>query len=119
MKAINTLAAVLTLAAGTAGATERYTEARIIQIEASETAILVFLQLVSGDAPPLGNGLTNQPVNQHWLFLANSSSDIANRRHLLASALTAHALGSDVRIRWEDAGAEANRIVALLSRESL
>jgi hypothetical protein len=117
MKALNALTAMLALAAGTASATERYTEARIIQIEASETAVLVFLQLLSGDSPPLGNGLTNQPVNQHWLFLANSSTDITNRRHLVASALTAHALGSEVRIRWEDAGTDANRIVALLTRE--
>jgi hypothetical protein len=116
MKALNALAAVLAFAAGTASATERYTEARITQVEASDTTILVFLQLISGDSPPLGNGLTNQPVNQHWLFLANSFTDIGNRRHLVASALAAHALGSEVRIRWEDSGADANRIVALLTR---
>lgn len=118
MKLLSALAAVMTLAAAAAAnATERYTEARIIQIETSESAVLVFLQLISGDTPSLGNGLTNQPASQYWLYLANSSTDITNRQHLLASALAAHARGSDVSIRWEDSGADANRIVALLARE--
>ena len=105
------------LAAATASAAERYTEARIIQVETSDNAILVFLEVISGDAPPLGNGLTNQPVSQHSLYVANSAADIANRKHLLASVLAAHTTGSQVRIRWEDSGVDANRIVALLARE--
>lgn len=48
--------------AGIEGATERYTEARIDQIETSEGAIIVFLEFLSGDTPPLGNGLSNQPT---------------------------------------------------------
>jgi hypothetical protein len=108
----------LALLASTAvNATERYTEGRIIQVETSDVGVLVFLQLTSGDAPPLGNGLTNQPVSQHWLYLANSATDIGNRKHLLASALSAHAIGAPVRIRWEDSGMNANRIVALLAKE--
>jgi hypothetical protein len=115
--AIVTTALAAFLVAATASAAERYTEARIIQVETSDTAILVFLQVISGDTPPLGNGLTNQPGSQHWLYLAKSTEDIDKRKHLLASALAAQVTGSQVRIRWEDSGADLNRIVALLARE--
>jgi hypothetical protein len=110
-------AAAMAFASAATNATERYTDALITQVETSDSAVLVFLQPTSGDSPPLGNGLTNQPVSQHWLFLANSTTDIANRKHLFASALAAHATGKPVRIRWEDSGMNANRIVALLARE--
>ena len=97
-------------------ATERYTEARITGIEAYDQNILVFLQYISGDGLPQGNGGTNGTI-QPFLFLANSPTDITNRKHFLATALLAQAQNASVRIRWEDAGANANRIIVLLARQ--
>jgi hypothetical protein len=37
------------------------------------------------------------------LFLATSAADIANRRHMLATAIAAQASGALVRFHWEDA----------------
>ena len=108
---------LVSLLAGTANATERYTEAKITQIEPGDNQILLFLQVVSGDAPPNGNGASNEPFNKPYLFLANSASDIASRAHFLATALLAHSQQSVVRIRWEDAGVNANRVMVLLLRQ--
>jgi hypothetical protein len=109
--------AVMFACLSSASATERYTEARITGIEAYDLNIVVFLQYVSGDGLPQGNGGTNGSI-QSFLFLANSPTDITNRKHFLATALLAQAQNASVRIRWEDAGANANRIVVLLTRES-
>lgn len=98
-------------------AAERYTEARITGIEAYDLNIVVFLQYISGDGLPQGNGGINGAI-QSFLFLANSPTDITNRRHFLATAMLAQAQNASVRIRWEDAGANANRIIVLLTRGS-
>jgi hypothetical protein len=42
------------LCVGSAQAAIRYTETQIIEIETSDTQIYLFLQLLGGDAPPLG-----------------------------------------------------------------
>lgn len=47
---------VIALVASPAMATERYTEAGISQIETGEKSVLAFLEFVSGDSPPQGNG---------------------------------------------------------------
>jgi hypothetical protein len=95
---------------------ERYTEARITQIETSETAIFVFLQVVSGDAPPTGNGGSNEPAIKPYLVLANSVEDLAARKHYQAAALVAMTNGTVVRFRWDDAGPNANRVMVMLVR---
>lgn len=100
--------------AGIAGATERYTDARIAQVETSENTIIVFLEFLSGDTPPLGNGLSNQPTAHYWLYIAGASGEIPGRRHMFASALVAQSRSTDVRIRWEDS---TNRIIALLDQD--
>ena len=96
-------------------ATERYTEARITGIDCYDLNIVVFLEYISGDGLPQGNGGSNGAI-QPFLFLATSPTDITNRKHFLAAALLAQAQNASVRIRWEDAGANANRIVVLLAR---
>jgi hypothetical protein len=95
-------------------AAERYTEARITQIEVSDETIVVFLAVASGDAPPMGNSGSNEPVSKPYLYLANSSTDIANRRHFLAAALTAQTLGTIARFRWEDTN---SRVTVMLARD--
>ena len=104
------------LCVGTANAAIRYTEARILEIETSDTQIYLFLELVSGDAPPLGNGGTNSLPNRHYLRLANTPDEINNRKHMLASALSAQTTGAVVRIRWDDASATPDRVEYLLVR---
>jgi hypothetical protein len=98
-----------------ASAAERYTEARIRGIEAYDLNTVVFLEYISGDGLPQGNGGSNG-ANQPFLLLANSPADIINRKHFLAAALLAQAQSASVRIRWEDAGENANRIIVLLVR---
>lgn len=107
---------MILLVSGIANAAERYTEARILQVETSDNSIIVFLDVVSGDTPPHGNGGSNESIKP-YLLLANSPSDIANRNHVLATALMAHSAGSVVRFRWEDAGANAGRVVVMLLRQ--
>lgn len=110
------LIAVGMLCFGQAHATVRYTEARIIEIETSDQEIYLFLEILSGDAPPVGNGGTNSLPNRPYLFLATNATEIANRKHMLASALAAHSTGAVVRIRWDDASTPANRVEYLLTR---
>jgi hypothetical protein len=100
---------------GPAMAVERYTEARIRQIETSEANVLVFLDVVSGDAPPVGNGGSNESIKP-YLILANSPESIASRKHLLANAWLAFTQRSVVRFRWDDAGANANCVFVMLVR---
>jgi hypothetical protein len=105
------------LSCGSAFAAERYTEARITQIEVSELNIMLFLSDISGDLPPSGNGGSNEPVViKHSLFLANSAEDIAARKHILAAALVAQAQGTMVRFRWDDTGPSAYRFLVMLVR---
>jgi hypothetical protein len=99
-----------------ANAALRYTEAHISAIETHETTIYLFLDVVSGDAPPLGNAGTNEPGGRPYLLLANSATDILNRKHELAAALVALTQGSSVRIRWDDAGTYANQVEYMLVR---
>jgi hypothetical protein len=96
-------------------AMERYTEARISQIETGETNVLAFLEVVSGDAPPQGNGGSNEAIKP-YLMLANSAESIESRKHLLANAWIAFTRGSIVRFRWDDAGANANCVYVMLVR---
>ena len=109
-------AAALALLNTAAHAVERYTEARIAQVETSDASIVVFLDSVTGDSPPIGNGGSNEAINKPHLFIANSATDIASRDHMLGSALLALSLGSMIRFRWEDAGANAGRVVVMLVR---
>lgn len=99
-----------------AHATERYTEARITQLDVSDNTIVVFLEVVSGDPVPIGNGGSNES-NKPFLLLAGSAADIASRQHFLATALLAQTQGSIMRFRWEDAGAIPNRILVILLRQ--
>jgi hypothetical protein len=63
---------------GSANATIRYTEARIIEIETTDTQIFLFLEFLSDDAPPLGNGGSNSLPNRSYLTLANTAAEIEN-----------------------------------------
>lgn len=105
------------LGVGTVHAVTRYTDARIIEIETSEQQIHLFLEVIGGDTPPSGNGGTNLPPDRPYVMLANTAEEIAVRKHLLAAALSAHATGAVVRIRWEDAGATPNRVEYFLVRQ--
>jgi hypothetical protein len=67
------------------------------QVETGETGIILFLQHVSGDGLPSGNGGTNEPGTKPYLMLANTVEGIAARKHLLANALVALTQGSLVR----------------------
>lgn len=116
MKQRSALFLVLMFVCGTASATVRYTEARITQVETSDAGIYFFLQFVSGDAPPTGNGGSNEPVTKSYLILANSADDIPLRQHLLASGLVALSLGTVVRFRWDDAGPDPTLITHMLVR---
>ncbi len=109
-------AAVLMVSANLALADVRFTEARISQVESSDIGIIVFLQVISGDAPPTGNGGTNEPLTKSYLMLANSNEDANARKHLYAAALVALAQGTVVRFRWEDAGPNPSRITHILVR---
>jgi hypothetical protein len=99
--------------AGPALAVERYTEARIYQIETSDLGVFVFLQGVSGDAPPQGNGGSNEPLSKFYLILAGTPEDAEMRKTLIASAFVALTTNTVVRFRWDDA---TNRISHLLVR---
>ena len=99
-----------------AHATVRYTDARIIEIETSDQEIYLFLQVLSGDAPPLGNAGTNSMPERPYLFLATNPTEIETRKHMLASALAAHTTQAVVRIRWDDASTPPNRVEYLLIR---
>jgi hypothetical protein len=105
----------LLLSSGPVLAVERYTEARITQLETNDAGMYVFLQVVSGDAPPVGNGGSNESVKP-YLILANSAEDVAARKHYLAAALVAMTTGTVVRFRWDDAGVNANRVWVMLVR---
>ena len=107
---------LLAFTCGTAFGTERYTEARITQVDAHETGITLFLQIVSGDATPTGNGGSNEPLEKPYLVLANSPETIAARRHLLSACLVALTLGTTVRFRWEDAASVPGWITVILVR---
>jgi hypothetical protein len=107
--------AVAALGSAQALATERYTEARIKQTETSDTAIFVYLEVVSGDAPPTGNGGSNEPLTKPYLLLATSAQEFEARKHLLASTYVALTTGTTMRIRWDDAN---NRITHLLLRSN-
>jgi len=97
-------------------AIDRYTEARILQIETSELGIYVFLQPVSGDATPAGNGGSNEPLSKPYLILADANN-MAARKHMIASAHVALTTGTVVRFRWDDAGSLPNLITHLLLRQ--
>lgn len=108
--------AAMSLEMAPAKAVERYTEARITQIDMSDNTIVLFLEVVSGEAVPIGNGGSNESMKP-FLMLASSAADIESRKHFLAAALMAQTQGSIMRFRWEDAGTNANRIVVLLLRQ--
>jgi hypothetical protein len=110
------LAFVAAWMATPAQAVERYTEARITQVDMSDNTIVLFLEVVSGEAVPVGNGGSNE-FNKPFLILAGTAADIEARKHFLAAALLAQTQGSIMRFRWEDAGVNANRIVVMLLRQ--
>jgi len=116
MRAVHAMFALGLLAAGTAQAVTRYTDARIVEIETGDEQIHLFLEVLGGDSPPLGNGGTNLTPNRPYLMLATSATEVTNRKHMLASALTAYSTGAVVRIRWEDATATPNRVEYFLIR---
>jgi hypothetical protein len=97
-------------------AVERYTDARISQVETSDNGIILFLQEVSGDAPLAENVGSNEALAKPYLILASTPADVAARQHLLANAFVAFTQGSLVRFRWEDAGSNAGRIMIMLVR---
>jgi hypothetical protein len=109
-------AILLTIICGPAFATLRYTEARIVQIETSDLGIYVFLEYVSGDALPAGNGGTNEPLSKPYLILADSSN-LPSRDHMIASAMLALTSNTMVRFRWDDAGSTPSLISHLLLRQ--
>jgi hypothetical protein len=116
MRALHAMFAMSLLAAGAAQATDRYTDARILEIETGVQQIHLFLEVLGGDAPPLGNGGTNLLPNRPYLMLANTAAEIAERKHMYAAALAAHAAGAIVRIRWDDAAVTPNRVEFFLVR---
>ncbi|HEU5134645.1 MAG TPA: hypothetical protein VFU13_05835 [Steroidobacteraceae bacterium] len=116
MKSRSLILLAMMFACGPVSATIRYTEARITQIETSDLGIYVFMQVVSGDAPPTGDGGTNEAIAKSYLLIANSVDDFTARAHLLSSALVALTLGTVVRFRWDDAGPDAALITHLLVR---
>ena len=116
MKPRSTLVLALMLVCGTSFGTEHYTEARITQVDASDAGIVFFLQVVSGDTPPVGNGGSNEPVSKSFLALANTPETIASRKHLLSAAFVAMSAGTIVRFRWDDAGPYPGWILVMLVR---
>ena len=115
MKHRLTLLLLLISASGTAFATERYTEARITQVDAGEASIVFFLQIVSGDATPTGNGGSNESIKP-YLVLANTPETISSRKHLLTAGLVALTSGTVVRFRWDDAAPMPGWIIVMLVR---
>jgi hypothetical protein len=115
MKTLISFAVLVLVANGPALAAERYTEARITQIETSESNVLLFLQVVAGDPPPAGNGGSNESIKP-YLMLANSPTDLAERKHLVANAFVALTTGSTVRFRWDDSTPEPGYVVVMLVR---
>jgi hypothetical protein len=115
MKTSSSLAILFLFAGGPTLAAERYTEARITQIETSESNVLLYLQVVAGDPPPTGNGGSNESIKP-YLMLANSPTDIAERKHLVANAIVALTTGSTVRFRWDDSTPEPGYVVVMLVR---
>lgn len=113
---INAILAAGLLCTASAQATVRYTEAQIIEIETSDTQIYLFLELVSGDTPPLGNAGTNALPERRYLKLANSAAEIETRKHMLASAIAAQMTAAVVRLRWDDASATPDKIDYMLVR---
>jgi hypothetical protein len=110
------LLVAISFGSGTAWTAERYTEARITQVESGDEQVVVFLQWQSGDSLPPGNGGSNEPGQKYFLYLAKSSTDIAIRRHFIASALAAMSNQSVARFRWEDTGTNAGRVMYMLVR---
>jgi len=106
------LALGLAVISSASGATERFTEAVITQVETSDVNILVFLQFVSGDPLPQSDGGTNE-MQKSFLFVANSTNDISLRKHVFTTAVVAQTQQTQVRFRWDDTN---NRIVSMLLR---
>ena len=107
------LGLVLSSSPAFAMAADRYTEARVTQIETSDFGSYVYLQVVSGDAPRVGNGGSNEPVSKPYLILSASQQDSDARRPMIASAFVALNSGAVVRFRWDDTN---SRITHLLVR---
>lgn len=116
MKHIWLAALSVALMAGSANAAERYTEARIFQIETSELGTYLFLEAVSGDAPPSGNGGTNEPLSKPYLLLARTAQEQDARKPMLACALVGLTQGTTLRFRWDDAGTTPYLITHILVR---
>jgi hypothetical protein len=64
-------------------AAEQYTEAKIAQIEPGDASIYLFLDVVSGAPPPVGNSGSNESINKPYLALATTVADVASRQHFL------------------------------------
>jgi hypothetical protein len=117
MKVTTSYFAVLTLLAGVLGAStpvqaaDRYTEARILQVETSDFGIYVFLQVVSGDAPPVGNGGSNEPLSKPYLIVSTSSQEAESRKAMLANVMVALTTGTTVRLRWDDTNARISHLL--------
>lgn len=109
--------ALALLCFGSAHAAIRYTEARIIEIEASDTSIYVFLEVLSGDAPPLGNGGTNSLPNRPYLTLATNATEVGSRKQMLSAAFLAYSTDSVVRLRWDDASVTPDKVEYMLVRK--
>ena len=113
MRQLLLIALALPVLPTSAVAADRYTEARITQIETSDSGIYVFLQIVSGDAAPVGNGGSNEPLSKPYLILSASQQDADARKPMIASAFVALNTGAVVRFRWDDTN---SRITHLLAR---
>jgi hypothetical protein len=98
---------------GNAMAADRYTEALVSQVETSDYGAYLFLQVVSGDAPPAGNGGSNEPLSKPYLILATSAQELESRKAWLAGVFVAMTSGTVVRFRWDDT---TNRITHILVR---
>jgi len=121
MKSKNSLAALLFIASS-AFCTVRNSQANIMHIESGVRSngtkyVVLFFKNVTGDALPLGNGLTNE-ANQPYLMLADDNfgaGDVTNKQFMLSVALTAYSTGSSVDLNWDDISA-SNRIIAIRSK---
>ena len=114
---LHALAALALFCFGSAHAAIRYTEARIVEIETSDTSIFMFLEVLSGDAPPVGNGGTNSLPNRPYLTLATNATDVGNRKQMLSAAFLAYSTDSVVRLRWDDASATPDKVEYMLVRK--